>query len=380
MKRSIRIVAAAAACSLLATMSACSSSSSSATSTASSGSSVSNSLSQFQALVNRVEAPLTPPSATPVTPPKGQKIGILSCGQAEADCRRETGYAQDAIKALGWSSVVADGQLSPQGWNTGLLTLVNDHVNGIIMFAVADSAVPEGLAAAAHAKIPVVNEGSGNSLAKPVANPSAANVDYPYAEMGQALASYIVVQSLGKAKVALLTDSLFPSLTQIADAEKATFAKCNGCSVVNTTEVGQPSNVIGAAAADTQALLARYPKGALNWIIPPVESFAPGVIEAITTAGRTDVHEVNAGCTQVSLPDIRQPDGIAKACIFTDEELGPWMAVDEMVRILAHETPENQIIPVRLITTATANQVLPNDELVSSSSYAAYYERLWGIS
>jgi ribose transport system substrate-binding protein len=345
---------------------------------ASSSGGASAELAAAEAAVTKATGDSTYPAGTPVTPPKSMRIGIATCGSASIDCQTMAAEASKAIKALGWTPIVTDGQLSPTGKNAAVSQLVNDHVNGILGFIIGDSEVPQPLDAAAAAQIPVVCAVCANSLASSqVIHPSTANVDFDYKSVGSNLANFVILKTNGTAKVLQQHITVSLAAEGVAHAFDAQLTSCGGCSVAQSTTLQLSSDLVGAARTAAQASLSRYGNGQSNYIFPPSDIFLPGVVSAIQGLHRDDVHTAAFNCGDQTLSVIRT-GSIVQACDAIPEPWAAWAAVDTMVRILAHQKyATTTILPNRLITK---DNVPAAGEPAVKFDFVSYYEKLWGVS
>ena len=280
-------------------------------------------------------------------PPTGERIGIVSADQGTPNYAQITRSIQQAATLLGWKSTVVDGKGSPAGWNAGIDQLVQQHVKGIFLAAIPDDAVPQALDVAHSAHIPTIAIGAATRLSPPVAHPSLVSIDLSYRQLGEAEADYIIAKSDGKASVALITDQLNPGISKLIGYAVSTLKACSGCSIKSVVQVGNPTNWVTTGATQTQALLSQYPKGKLDYIVPPIDIMTPGVAEALKAAGRSEIKVVTAGCdptSTVGLGEIRSggPE------VFCSTSSNPWLAyaaVDQMGRYFAHLPTHDTVVP-----------------------------------
>jgi ribose transport system substrate-binding protein len=325
-----------------------------------------------------VAAHANPPTlsgGTPVKAPKGKTLGILSCGQASPDCRDMAVDATTAAHDLGWNAFTIDGQLSAQGWAAGLSQAVQRKPAVILSIVAADAAMPQALAQAHAAHIPVVCAICANTFSKPVADPSTVNVDVNYADQAKVDADYIISQTNGHAKVAALGYALaVPDVVRL-NAFKAELARCSGCSVAATGQIQTGSNLVGLALNATQPILSSN-GSSLNYIMSPGDVFTPGVIQAIKLSGNTNAKAIGYDCNQPVLTAIRegQPDA---GCADTPLDWAAWAGVDAAARLVAGQTAKNVFIPFQFVTKATAPAA---GKSPTTFDYITYYKHLWGLS
>jgi len=326
-----------------------------------------------------VESMSTAPALSggePVQVESGKTLGILSCGTAATACRDIAAEATKAAEALGWTATTVDGEVNAQGYATGMSRLVAEHPDAIISVAAPDSATAAAHAEAAQAGIPVVCIFCGNKLADPVADPSAANVEVDYAAQAKANAAYMIAHSNGAARVAVLNFDLSGADKVRQDSFRSSIAAdCTDCEVVDSVDVPPGADLVAATRQASTALLSRYGKGELDYILTPADSFSPGAVQAVKLAGRDDVKVVGYDCDPSALDAIRD-DSIQVACADTPLLESGWASVDVVARLLAGQEPEDVTLPFSLVMGE--NVPAPGDT-ATTFDYETYFSELWGL-
>jgi len=373
----------------VAVLSACSSSGKATSASGAGTSSSGGTSSSAQAFVAKAkayvaahlkEAPFSAGKA--YTPTPGKTIGIVSAAQSDPINAAIVTAAQAAAKAVGWKTVVLDGQGTPQGWNAGIQQFVQQKVDGIFDVAIADNAVPAALAAAAAANIPVISVGAGTQLSKPIAHPSFASVDLPYELMGQIEGYYMVAASNGTAKAAFMTNHLVPAVNQLITSSEGILQQCAGCKVLSTTEINLNANVTPAVATQTQSLLSQFSPGQINYIVPPLDFMTEGATQALTATGRSDVKFLTNACTPGVTPGLDQirQGGPVVFCNTPNQAWFGWAAVDQMGRHFAGLPTSNFLLPLAYWDTANLTSSTPNSpSTYSPFDFVSYYEKLWSV-
>ena len=323
-------------------------------------------------------APVEAPTLEPVTPPSGKKkIGVLVCGEAAPACALMGDADVQAIELLGWEAVRVDGQLSPQGWSDGIMSLVNQKVDAIINMVASDALVKSAVAAAYDAKIPIICQICWN-VASPVKNGSSANVDPDMGFQGDIAAAYMISSKKGAPRVALMTNTTAPPVTARMDAIKAQFTACAdlGCEIVFEQELGQAGDLVANSRDLTDAILQQFPEGTLDYIVPPSDSQSLGLQQALATAGRTDVKIVSFDAGDPNLEWLRagewQELSVATPLVGTS-----WGSVDQAVRILAGMKGSDVLLPSQAFTSAN---VPAKGKPAEATDFASAYGAAWGVS
>jgi ribose transport system substrate-binding protein len=331
---------------------------------------------EAQANITKLEAPVELSGDTPFKPNTGKTLGILNCGAQIPLCNEMTKNAADAATALGWKSFSVDGKLSPSGWNSAMMQLIAKKPDLILSTIAQDSAMPTAMAAAKQAGIPVVCSYCANTDQKPTADPSMANADNDYGAQGRAAADYIIAKSDGKAKVAIMTFNLSIAPSARVKAFEARMKECTGCEVLTSVEIGATSDPAGTTRGKAQAILSKYPKGELDWIVSPADTYTVGVTQAVKLSGRDDVKVIGYDCDPpAAVNDIRSGSA-DQACVHSSVYPSVWAGIDQLARIDADQPHRNVKLPFQLITKDNAP---PEGQPVGGSDFPEYYKKLWGV-
>jgi len=84
-------------------------------------------------------------------------IGIMGPVDAAEVIKLVNDAAEKAAKTLGWKTIRVDPGGDPAKMAAGMTSLVNAHVNAIVLTTMEPSTIASGLRAAARAKIPVID-------------------------------------------------------------------------------------------------------------------------------------------------------------------------------------------------------------------------------
>lgn len=343
--------------------------------TATTGSDTPAIVQQARQELEKYRNPVEPPDSEPFKAQRGGRtIGILSCGQQAQACRRMTAAAESAAKLLGYKTIVADGNLTPQGFSAGIDRLVAAKVDGIVKTAAPDAATPESMKRAKDAGIPVACAVCANRAIPPIDAPSIANGDVAYEEQGQALGWYSIAETDGKGiHMFLRNDAITPNKVRW-DGFKATYDQCQDCKIISV-QLGQATDLIKQARDVAAGQLAKYPPGQLDFITTS-DSQMPGVIQAVQTSGRgDDVRLVGFDCEDQALNDVRS--GNETACLHSSLDGAAWAAVDQLAREFAGVKTSDVTIGFQLITK---DNVPPAGQPVKVYDFPAFYRKVWELS
>jgi ABC-type sugar transport system substrate-binding protein len=329
---------------------ACGSSSNSSSSSGSgSGSSASSSsaggLAKYQTLVKQGTAPVkwNGPTA-PAKAPAGKKLTVVTCTQALEGCKLLTQGTVNAAKAVGWSTRVVD-VTDPTKYDQALQTAISQGADGIVLVGVDSRLVPGGIKAG-HAKhVPLVSLFQNN---KPGPNGVDVEVVPDAQREGQLLAASMIVDHGGKVDALLMPDQEFSLPVAVLAAAKQALQSCSACSVQFAPEIGftaatvsttLPGRVVGE--------LRTNPK--INSILVGFDPPVTQVIPAIGSAGlQSKVKFYSQLGTTAALGFIADGN-VMSADVGASNEWGGWGAIDETIRLLDHQKPVPENVPVTLL-------------------------------
>lgn len=94
-------------------------------------------------------------SSSGLKSPGSRKIGVMPVNMGSEFLARAVEQVKETVEPLGWEVVVADGAADPQKMEAGLQSFVSQGVDAIFTMSIGGEEVPQGLAAAKRAEIPV---------------------------------------------------------------------------------------------------------------------------------------------------------------------------------------------------------------------------------
>jgi ABC-type sugar transport system substrate-binding protein len=185
---------------------------------------------------------------------------------------------ENAAEAAGVKGVVFDGKGTVNEWNKGLNQAVAQGADAIILWGIPPELVQEGLQAAVDAGIPVIDSVNG-SVDDPLQPGVLAHVDVNAFEWGDALASWMLVESDCNANVGVVWPPAFGGLDKIANQTRDTLAeRCPECQFVSAEM--DVANLATTLPEQTRTMLTANPD--LNFFTPLFDSavtFAAPVVE-----------------------------------------------------------------------------------------------------
>lgn len=308
------------------------------------------------------------PTSAP-KPLKGITIGLLPCGLALQGCTEQTDGAKEAASALGWKSVVVDGQLDSQKTQQAFDTLINQHVDAIFVASIASSSISAQIARAKATGIPVISGFSSDP--RPYGGSYRLGIDDELT--GEVDAAYVLQQGCGGGIIEFTSEENPQILARSVGFEK--FIKENGgdCKIIKRESI--PFSAIGQQEQQIfTPLLQQNPK--TSWLFAGFDAMLRPLIQAAQNVGNTNLKGLASDGDVPSLDYIRSGT-IQVATIGYPLSWVGWGAVDDFNRVLQKKPAVDEGINFRLLTkTSLPPKGKPYD---GDLDYRAKYKSLWGL-
>lgn len=284
---------------------------------------------------------------------------------------------QSALTKLGVKSqLVTTAGLVPQ-WVSAITSAVSNHAGGIVLLGIDPSLVGPQLAAAAAAKIPVVQTYA--ILGQPVAPDLFGVVPIDYAVMAKAMSLEAVDATGGNAKILIVDSSELESSQALVPALKSDLAaECPNCSVVDSLDVPVASWSTEILPEVQTALTANK---SINMVLATSDSMTLYIVPAIRLANPGKVKIVTEGASSSIVHEI--PSGVIVGDIGWSNPWVGYASVDQVLRGMtgtAAVSTEN--VPLVLFDSTNIGQ-LPtgaDPSIFIGTGYLNGYEGLWGDS
>jgi ribose transport system substrate-binding protein len=271
----------------------------------------------------------------PVKAPANKNVQVISCATVAPACRDLANGAVHGAQALGWKASYIDGKASIKGYTEAFQTALNRDPDAIVTVALPESQLQTYIARAHAKNIPVVGV---TVTPEKIGNPKGHYDSYvTFREDSNALleATWVINDSKGDAKVALLWDRGYPFLVNQLNAALKVLKRCTGCKV---EEVAYREFATAGDPVKTQqlatSLLQRHPD--VEYVLLPYGVNAQSVALAAKTLGRNvKVVSKNADPTNVRLVH----SGVLAAEVGSSTEWSGWGAIDDVIRLLDGQKP-----------------------------------------
>jgi ribose transport system substrate-binding protein len=201
------------------------------------------------------------------------------------------------------------------------------------------------------------------------------------------MADYVIVQTQGRANVAIVTWSTMPVAVLKTQVMRNVIETCKGCSVLSYANYPLTTATTTLPTYIT-ALLDRYGSGAhkLNYMMFMNDQYAddaaPSLRSAgIPTSGSDSVSLVSVGDGTIpAFERVRAGDDYQAATLPEPVYEDGWEVMDEFNRAFHSLPPDNYVTPVHLVTSADVNKDGGTQNVYNPpNNYQEHYEEIWGV-
>jgi ribose transport system substrate-binding protein len=313
------------------------------------------------------------PGPTTAFTPGNKKAVIIACGFAAPVCPQVSNFALSALKQMGWTGAVEDGQLSPQT-QSGLVNqaaLAGD--GGIILYGIDVNTIKASIDSAVSKHIPIMCMACYSGALR---GHGVTDVTTDFQTQGTMMGYYLVAANNGKATAVDFIDHAFPQTTLRTAGVQQVLSQCSSCklkvvqmSVSETADPGPPT---------WTAFLAQNPPGSYTDAVALYDGAGTPMAKTLKSQGRSDpvVNGYDADPDVVTaLADKSLPYGITIGEPLVYEA---WSAVDLMGRAAAGKPLWAATeLPSVIISSSNASQY-EGHYLQPQGDWQANFLKLWG--
>jgi ribose transport system substrate-binding protein len=316
---------------------------------------------------------------------KGRTVAVVAIDMRVPALTEVADSLKAVAKELGITTTVFDGQSNVTQVNQGITQAINDHADAIISLGLPVQIISDQIKAAKDAGIPVVdviNTPPVRDVPGQGSDPNVfANVAPDSHLVGQLLAATAIVQTDGKANVAIMdTSELTVAPTEVKGMTE-TLDRCGDCTYTKTdTALNDWSTELPGQAA---SVIRSQPD--VNFILPLYDGMSLFASTGVRQAGGTGkVHMASFNGTAAALDLVKDGD-IMVADPAQNNEWAAWAAMDQAMRGMLHLDPADPVLPIRYVGTKdlqgvdTSSQSAVNKDLFGTA-YQDGYRTLWGLS
>jgi len=328
---------------------------------------------------NAREAPQTQwtgPTTGPTADP-GKTVVYISSDESNQGSHLWGVYQQEAGKLIGWKVTVLDGK----GTTSGRLTACDQALTlkpDAITFEGDAVGLQDCLKQADSSGIVIVGV---HGAATPGPQPSLhlfTNVSSDPSQIGIAMADFIIADSHGTGKAMILYDNLFDVARAKAEAMKAEFAKCTGC-----TLLGYENSPLAEVTTRTAPLFTAYQSKYGNdfqYVMSITDYYYDFAVPALTSASvpTSQLKLVGSDGNPSAYERIRAGNQYQVATVPEPAELLGWQIIDEVNRGLHKVAPSGYAPPIYIVTESNVNAEGGANNIFSpSNNFQAHYLAIW---
>jgi ribose transport system substrate-binding protein len=311
--------------------------------------------------------------------PDPKKVTFIVC--ADPSCVVLANYLKEATTALGWSFSSINAPATDFG--SAVQQAIDTKPDFIAGTGTDAAAFQPQYDAMKAAGIPYLScygtdvpAGPDNNLYANCYDSSAAAV------YSKVLVDWIINDSGGKANALIVNLPAFPILTAQADAAKAQFATCSGCSAKSLdltlddlTSGGTPNAIVSFLQSNPD----------IDYLYLSYSGFAPGVAEALEAAGMADKVKITG--TQAGQAQLQAIiDGKNAVWTALPQEYAMWTLADQMARVANDEWTSanertNAVPPFYLVDTPDAAKAIVglDNGWPGPDGFKDAFKKLWGV-
>jgi ABC-type sugar transport system substrate-binding protein len=305
------------------------------------------------AAIRNFQAGMAPMEITPLGPfdtssLRGKTFAMIQFAREGNTVSNANAKAlSEALANVGAKLIMFDGEGKPDVILQGFNSAIAQDVAGIIADGFAMDLVKTGVAAAAAAKIPVLDVGAGTTT--PVEPPGVvAWVAVDAARVGELQASYALAKSNCHLHTVTMPVSGAPITVNMANGAVSTIKKlCPTDCSIEQLEV-DPGTFITDLAGKVKTTLQRSPD--LNYWITTTDFFTPFILQGMRAVDRQ--LPIMGGAQGDGLADaMRGTNGLVAATLWPPSDIMGYIYADGILRAAAG-VPQNQVTPVRLVDSS----------------------------
>jgi ABC-type sugar transport system substrate-binding protein len=277
-----------------------------------------------------------------VEPKAHAKVAIVVSSLASAQAVQFADAVKDAAGRLGWTTQAFDGKYSVDVQSTLISQAVQNKVDGIVIAGISPTTVSSPIAAAAAAKIPVINMfGYGDE------DNVVTDIGSDPEIVGEELGKWIVVDSKGAGQVAVFDlppgGAASVSINAFQNKLADIVSECSGCEVIKETVPITDATAPGAPRY--VAFLKSHPKGALDYVAAGFDTGMTTYAKTDQQLGRTEVKTVGGlAISDAGLAEIESKNG-AVAAPAVPLGFVALAVVDALARRIAGHTVAHVLVP-----------------------------------
>ncbi len=303
-------------------------------------------------------------------PIKNATVAVMPCPLAYVVCKYLFDKAKDAAEAIGWEAFSIDNKGDAAIAQKGVEVAINRDVNCVLTLASPSRDFRAQITRGKERGVVFVTGFSDDP------REFGGDVGYglDYAAAGAVLGAYVVAN--GGGGIIMFNAPQLPQLTVRLDGFADYIEKHSG----GTAELLHREDYSLAQGGQglitkMQAILTRYPKGTIDWVIGPYDEAIVHPLKVAEQRGRTEIKGISFDGEDVAYHSIRT-GGAQVATISWGLEWVSWAGIDECNRALnGAEVGVNKDFPIQL--TDSTNVPTEGMKYDTGFDFKARYIEMW---
>ncbi|MFN8451536.1 MAG: substrate-binding domain-containing protein [Anaerolineae bacterium] len=335
-----------------------------------------------QAIANTAKntAPITEwagPTSGP-TIESGKKVVFVAIDMNNPAVKSWADAVTAAAQSVGWEVTVLDGKGTTDAQLQAMNQAIALQPDGIVTGAIQTDLFAGAYADAKAAGIPIVGIHSTTDAGAFPDDGLFWNVAQSTAEIGHALADYVIADSNGAGIGYVLTDHTYAISVAKSDAEVERFQECTGCTLVDYAN--SPLAEVTTRIAPLFTSWVQNQGSNPFYVMTIADYYYDFAVPALTAGGVApdQVKLVGADGTASAYQRIREGDQYQVATVPAPLELQGYQAVDELNRAMHGEEPSGWVLPVYVVTKDNIDLEGGDQNLfIPSNDYKQHYADIW---
>lgn len=316
---------------------------------------------------------------------KGRTIAIVAVDMRVPAIAEVAGDVKKVAAELGMTTTLFDAKSTAGGMQQGMQQAINNGADAIISDGLAIQLVTKEIKAAKDKGIPTIDVINTPPVAGQPGQGSDPNIFGNVAPdsrlAGELVAATSIVQTDGKAKVALMNTSELTVAPTIIKGMEDTIAKCDDCEVLTTTDTSLNDWSTGIPGV-TATTIRSHPD--LNFLLPIYDAmaiFATAGVQQAQATGKVKIASFNG--TAAALDLVKKGD-VLVADVVQNNEWAAWAAVDQAMRGMLKMEPADPVLPTRYVDTESIKDLDTSSPAtvyagLFGDGYKSGYRALWGL-
>jgi ribose transport system substrate-binding protein len=281
----------------------------------------------------------------------------------------------EAVGIMGWRVKIFDAHGTPEGRDKEIAAALAMKPDGAILVGSDAKSLESRLRAFAERDIPLVGWHVGPVAGKLSTGPVAMNVSTDPLQVARVTAMAAIVESRGRARTVIFTDSNFEIAMAKANAMAEVIKSCEGCALLEMRNV-PISHSAQLMPGVTRELRTRHGS---RWMYALAinDIYFDYVAPELTKTGE-NVHLYSAGDGSPAAFLRIQAGAFQRGTVAEPLNLQGWQLVDELNRLLSRQSVSGYVVPIHLVTPENANFDGGTRWLFDpDNGYRQAYRRIW---